>query len=730
MAPNRPGSTRVTRSQTREPSDSEAGRLGTKKGVGRPKKKKANAKSEDGAPQAQRVNKDGPNTSNGERPLGDVSEADEHSHISYPDLPPAAVNADELTTNQVGGAQRKSIQNARMSGNSSVFSGTTARTSHSVQEPSNAILAGSLIDSLEDLSSISDKILHLSVPQKVSDGTVQSTRNRLHDPKCRESKSFKRHKDVYKTQREEYGDSKYIQAEAIIKGLLDMPSYANDSLGSWRVDPVLYKANLVQLVMACDPDNAFDDAMTELDQTYPRPFLHRFVDAANVNSSPDSSALLMDTFHLAVDIRTYSFVENAKRSRNDPDFDPDQLLQRLFYSSSNTLSNTLNGWDVAGLRSDDFHRNSRLKKNIVHRLDQLRDTFLNNEENPIDLPSLERHFSRSWLTTRLLHWCRLRLSEIQTQLEALEGVNGIVHALESMTTGNEKVSPSSHGRSTAAGHQSHGFESPQAPKSAISRLKELQARNVSLTTSAHTPAQKPNTLQPESSPSRLAPSDQVPPIGDDDDANMSDDNRHTNSPKVAGNVMHQQKAKEIETNKDSPSKKRHFIDPQEGAEHLSFSDLEESDGGFQSDKRPVARRTRRSVPATKTNQKRPAQGSPAKRVRVTPPSQDMVEPDELDRVMARHNDTDVPTMSQVKVWKQANKNGKDAVRNLPRRPRTRTFWSEDETARLLELIEESGARWASLLLLDFDHEDGPRLQSRDSVALKDKANNMKMDYLR
>lgn len=340
----------------------------------------------------------------------------------------------------------------RTSGNSSVFSGTTARTSRSAQEPSNAMSAGSLIDSLEDLSTISDKILNLSVPQEVSDGTLQSTRNRLYDPKCRESKSFKRHKDVYKTQRKEYGDSKYIEAEAIIKGLLDTPSYANDSLGSWRLDPVLYKANLVQLVMACDPDNVFEDAMTELDQMYPRPFLHRFVDAANVKRSPDSSALLMDTFQLAVDIRTYSFVENAKRSQNDPDFDPDQLLQRQFYR----MSKTLNGWDVAGMRFDDIRQTPYLKKHILDRLDQLRDTFLDNEENHVDVPSLERHFSRSWLTTRLFHWCRLRSSEIETQLKALEGVNGIVHALDSMTTGNERASPSSHGRSTAAGHRSYG----------------------------------------------------------------------------------------------------------------------------------------------------------------------------------------------------------------------------------------------------------------------------------
>ena len=59
----------------------------------------------------------------------------------------------------------------------------------------------------------------------------------------------------------------------------------------------------------------------------------------------------------------------------------------------------------------------------------------------------------------------------------------------------------------------------------------------------------------------------------------------------------------------------------------------------------------------------------------------------------------------------------------------RRQWDADETTRFIELIEAHGCSWSMLKRLDEDHEDGPRLEGRDQVALKDKARNMKMDYL-
>lgn len=65
-----------------------------------------------------------------------------------------------------------------------------------------------------------------------------------------------------------------------------------------------------------------------------------------------------------------------------------------------------------------------------------------------------------------------------------------------------------------------------------------------------------------------------------------------------------------------------------------------------------------------------------------------------------------------------------------RQPQQRSRWTEAEVERLVELIENYGVSWAYLLAMDDEHPEGAVLQQRDQVSLKDKARNMKMDFLK
>jgi hypothetical protein len=61
----------------------------------------------------------------------------------------------------------------------------------------------------------------------------------------------------------------------------------------------------------------------------------------------------------------------------------------------------------------------------------------------------------------------------------------------------------------------------------------------------------------------------------------------------------------------------------------------------------------------------------------------------------------------------------------PKKPQSRVFWDNDETNALIELIEEHGTSWSFLL-----QEGGHRFdEKRDQTALKDKARNIKVEYL-
>lgn len=155
------------------------------------------------------------------------------------------------------------------------------------------------------------------------------------------------------------------------------------------------------------------------------------------------------------------------------------------------------------------------------------------------------------------------------------------------------------------------------------------------------------------------------------------------------------------------------------------SDVSE-DTGFERDIRPHMPRSslakRGLVPKTR-----------AKRVRLARP-----------RVRSESVDTDIeaalveangpatgsqPPLSQAKIYKATQMEAKKLTSmHVPRRVQKRIPWSEEETERLLDLIGEYGTSWS--LLKTSDDDEGKILKNRDQTGLKDKARNMKIDYLK
>jgi hypothetical protein len=70
------------------------------------------------------------------------------------------------------------------------------------------------------------------------------------------------------------------------------------------------------------------------------------------------------------------------------------------------------------------------------------------------------------------------------------------------------------------------------------------------------------------------------------------------------------------------------------------------------------------------------------------------------------------------------------MKPIRRKPQVRRAYTEEEVTRLMELIELYGTGYARIKKEDECHPDGPRLQDRDQVQLKDKARTMKMDFLK
>ncbi|KAL9127662.1 MAG: hypothetical protein Q9217_003509 [Psora testacea] len=183
----------------------------------------------------------------------------------------------------------------------------------------------------------------------------------------------------------------------------------------------------------------------------------------------------------------------------------------------------------------------------------------------------------------------------------------------------------------------------------------------------------------------------------------------------------------------------HMIDPQADAKKIEFDSQDSNsnnqqsqmddlsqDLGFQQLRQPADTAQR---PAMRSLNKPLAPGeqlvgrSPAKRARFQhSPRMSVEQPACTSRVLQEH--TSKP--SQTQVYNEANAQAKIRVACQPKRIQTRKPWSTEEIDTLLDLIRGNGVSYALLKKLDVEGI----LEGRDQVALKDKARNIKMDFLK
>lgn len=206
----------------------------------------------------------------------------------------------------------------------------------------------------------------------------------------------------------------------------------------------------------------------------------------------------------------------------------------------------------------------------------------------------------------------------------------------------------------------------------------------------------------------------------------------------------------------SPAKKRRFIDTQPNPERLTWNSQESqympaenqrspimatdqtnnrrpgdagsSDEDFQQDTREIARPQRSEVrprPTQLIAGPRPS----AKRPREVRERRADTGIDDLEEALVTHN-ADPPAPSQVEVYQQVNSYAKERTAMRPKKVQVRTPWSAEETERLIDLIGLHGLSWSRLKKMDEHHVGGQLFRLRDQIGLKDKARNLKLDYLK
>lgn len=340
-----------------------------------------------------------------------------------------------------------------------------------------------MTDALEELSHASNKILDLFIPQEVTEASIQRVKKQLSNLKSKETKQFQRYTPNFQAQREIYGGDRFIDVPATVRAILGVSKLDNVRPGPWRMDPILYQANLANLLMASVAQDGEDvERVTgELDKVFPSPFVQVLVDSTTVEDVANGSALLRQSFRIALEIRTRYFIDSAKRLLNQSGFDPDELLTQIFYKDESKLK----GWNVAGLRSEDINSNKDFKTLIIDRLAQLRETFSETEDPSIDLGSLEEAFSQVRLTTAVTWWSQSRLQEIKVQMNNVEGAAGILRAIQSTANGDDRLPLGTMDQDLSRGKESRGVvlnyrQSSDSPHMKPNQTQISQARQIAI----------------------------------------------------------------------------------------------------------------------------------------------------------------------------------------------------------------------------------------------------------
>ncbi|PBP28541.1 MYB DNA-binding domain protein [Diplocarpon rosae] len=674
-------------------------------------------------------------------------------------------------------------------GGMSQMSSATATTSFSYGEMEKMdpfIMA----ESLPDLFESSKDILDLLAPSAEADEEqVGEIIRELRIPGSQYALDLKSRERQLKEVKGNYGDQTFVQTSHVLRRLLGSEN-AGD--GDFRPDHVIHAANLAALVtdfLVMERESQGTHiALRSLCQNFPGAFMNTADDDVEAQSKTADLA-----FDLALKLHIQHAIAYL-RGLHEKGYHltPDQALADLFYedipdeldlhasykmiTQDSTMKNIIGG--LGPLTHDQVGQ-------VEDDLDNLAMAFRAEKYSPgaddlVDFEHLDGTFSWNSFVTQLVQWVRLRFDEVIKMIENQGGIDNVAQSLTDLMNSNDSQGfahlqpplPISQQRELFSGpdiRQSNAslyggpgtvafFESlKRQPGNVSSSRPQARSRH-----SSSTPVPVVVNAKKGSMSTQVSADSFQPTMHDANEDHINDRPRPTAEYTAAWDQNSKEKDKENHRPIAKPVAKRRLIDPQPNAERISNdwdisqedlvepsapnhirarAEREESeaseDQGFQEDQRLPDPRRRISALPTRRFSRVENDPSPPKKLRVN--CREASPPAELKGAVARQereeaarartevqddddDDDDVPPPTATELSAAA----RSAVARSagPRVYRGRIPWSDDDSARLEEGIEEYGCSWALI------HNSRKWDVDRGQVALKDRARNLKVQYLK
>ena len=640
---------------------------------------------------------------------------------------------------------------------------------------------------LKPLHDAAEDIIKHIAPMHLQLSNLWDTLMLLRQPGNKYSKLYALKEEAFALHRKHFGSNEYIRPD-IVEKTLYQPKSPVASPFRPRVDELIQKADLAILLttlVGLDRENTVAwNVICRLDRNFPLPFISSFYlsenDAPPVVLTVGSSKLLDASAELGISIRTQLTIMHFAKAAERGRFDPEEELLKIWFepADSNSDEATIRGWETNSLGGEGSRLSEKHEKAVQTRLDDIRQFFTQDKHSAdsedVDLEQLSSLFPWQDFVVEALVWIRLRNHEISRAITGRGGVDEILRNLEK-EIGETKDPESQTPERALASH-------PITPKSALkssAKKSPAQARYVLneyiLSTEANdhystwndsyranwkdlaayqrrvsgvqpAPATVPEPEEEGYGPIFVDEQVEDVPAGPSVPENVDrltqlqiQDRRNKQklrSSQPAGRFVDEQSnAERVEWN-DSTQPRSQVLPRtsqlSQGKRPVQVVDDDEDDDqqvtqdeGFEQDLRVVDNARRQPGPTTKRIRIEEPQREPQRRPRASPstaaPSRAQLDSDEEALLVSS-----APSASYT--YRAVNALAKDYGQLAAPRTQSRVRWTGAEEDALLAYIRAAGCSWARIKRLDADGDRA--LDARDQVALKDKARNMKFDFLR
>jgi hypothetical protein len=357
------------------------------------------------------------------------------------------------------------------------ISGTTAFSSLAASE-AEGLLPEEMIPNLPALYSTAEELIRVSVPPHASATRLRDLIQETKKPGASSAKRLNQAESAFASYKDDFGErSAYINVQGVMKSIFTQSLPSRDS-SSWRVVEILQAANLAWLArwtFSAERDNSGTwDQLRKLDSRFPLDFLSSIRQLSPGGAAAPlmigSSSLLEETFHVALEIRTQVAVLAIAQQYQEEDFDSEEVLRVVFYSTTPSGIETLNVWDVDGLGGGNQELPLEFDQAIQQRISSIRQGFVQDSHALSSGASTELHvlqtlFPWSNFAVRTLEWIRRRNAELTSSIKERGGVEETVASLkEQLSIENSMLESPAVPRPMIAASTSRGSAQPSAKK--------------------------------------------------------------------------------------------------------------------------------------------------------------------------------------------------------------------------------------------------------------------------